>query len=181
MKRVGITALAVLICLLLCCANASCAALFTGDPDGSGAAEPEDARFVLRASVGLEKLTGEQTARADLDYDGRITPADARLVLRMSVGLSVFVREDPGFDGQEYAVDLRSRYTYESLEEDLAFLRSRIPSRFSYRSLGTTADGREIYCAVVGSGYGARQVVVDAGIHGSEYLNPAAVMRTIEY
>lgn len=46
-----------------------------------------DARFVLRASVGLETLNDTQKALADVNEDGKITAADARDILRMSVGL----------------------------------------------------------------------------------------------
>lgn len=182
MKHVWLTLSAVLLCLtvFICCASGASPCM--GDADDNGRVESADARLVLRAAVGLEYFSGERFALADLDYDGLLMPSDARLVLRLSVGLPVTLREAPGFGAQrEYVVDLSSVYTYDAMREDLALLQSLMPSRFSYYSLGTTADGRDIYCAVVGSGHGARQVVTDAGIHGSEYLNPAAVMRAIEY
>lgn len=58
-----------------------------GDVDGSGKIESADARLALRASVGLETLTGDAFTAADADLDGEITSADARLILRASVGL----------------------------------------------------------------------------------------------
>ena len=62
-------------------------ALTLGDVDGDGSIKAADARLVLRASVGLEKLSAEAIAAADADRDGQIKAADARLVLRASVGL----------------------------------------------------------------------------------------------
>ncbi len=58
-----------------------------GDIDNDGQITSGDARLALRASVGLETLTEQQTKAADVDYDGKITAGDARLILRRSVGL----------------------------------------------------------------------------------------------
>lgn len=63
------------------------ALLVMGDADGDSAVTSADARAVLRAAVGLEKLDVKQTECADTDWDGSITAADARTVLRYSVGL----------------------------------------------------------------------------------------------
>ncbi len=65
-----------------------------GDIDKNGSVSASDARFILRASVGLEELSDEQKKLADADFDGKISAADARLVLRASVGLENL--EDPG-------------------------------------------------------------------------------------
>ena len=60
-----------------------------GDADLDGAVTAEDARLLLRVSVGLDHLGDDPAAflAADMDKDGRITAADARAVLRASVGL----------------------------------------------------------------------------------------------
>ncbi len=61
----------------------------SGDIDGDELITSSDARFALRASVGLEKyLPGTPEFKAaDADKDGEITSSDARLILRASVGL----------------------------------------------------------------------------------------------
>ena len=59
----------------------------TGDLDNDGEVTSNDALKILRASVGLETFTQEQTVLADLDNDGEITSNDALIVLRKSVGL----------------------------------------------------------------------------------------------
>ena len=181
MKRILLLIAALLLLIVFAVNAAAGTARFVGDVNNDGVVTAEDARVTLRASVGMETLPGELLARADLDADGKLSSADARLVLRISVGLET-PAADPGFSARKTAVvDTADLYTYADLEEDLALLRSLFPSRFSYRSVGTTADGREIFCAVVGSGRGSKQVLADAGIHGSEYLNPAAVMSAVEY
>lgn len=58
-----------------------------GDIDQNGEIAATDARIVLRASVGLEKITDIISKRGDVDADGKITASDARLILRASVGL----------------------------------------------------------------------------------------------
>ena len=46
-------------------------------------------------------------------------------------------------------------YTYDAMEEDLAQLAAAYPSYFSYRSIGKSREGREIYAAVLGD-HGSR-------------------------
>ena len=61
-----------------------------GDMNFNGVTGTDDARTLLRASIGLENLTDEQAAWGDLDQhsaEHKITTADARLALRMSIGL----------------------------------------------------------------------------------------------
>ena len=58
-----------------------------GDADRDGEVTPADARMILRAAVGLDKLSAEQMKRADLNNDGECTVDEARTVLRAAVGL----------------------------------------------------------------------------------------------
>ncbi len=81
-------------------------AALKGDIDGDGSLTSSDARFVLRASVGLETLSDNLKKIADADGDGTITASDARLVLRASVGLEVLG------DAEH-----KHEYKYETLQE----------------------------------------------------------------
>lgn len=58
-----------------------------GDVNGDGAVTSSDARTVLRAAVGLDKLTAEQKKKADVDGDGKVTTSDARKILRKATKL----------------------------------------------------------------------------------------------
>lgn len=60
-----------------------------GDVDRDGEITANDALMILRASVGMETFTPEQTRLADVDNDGEISANDALVVLRFSVGLNV--------------------------------------------------------------------------------------------
>lgn len=78
--------------------------------------------------------------------------------------------------GEEY-----SFYTYEDMEEDLFALRDKYPDLVSVESAGQSLDGREIYYAVVGNDSADRQMIINAGIHGREYINCLLVMTQLEY
>ncbi len=58
-----------------------------GDIDENGVIDASDARVLLRAAVGLEKITPVLKARGDIDNDGALTSFDARTVLRAAVGI----------------------------------------------------------------------------------------------
>ncbi len=58
-----------------------------GDVDISGNITAADARFTLRASIGLEECTDTVLMRGDIDGNGRLSASDARFILRASVGL----------------------------------------------------------------------------------------------
>lgn len=84
-KILSICALTVTALALL--ALTGSAALVGDVIDNDSQVTANDARFVLRASVGLETLTEEQKLIADIDEDGKISASDARDILRISVGL----------------------------------------------------------------------------------------------
>lgn len=58
-----------------------------GDVDESGTISANDARLILRISVGLEPVTDVIKSRGDINNDGKLAAYDARMVLRASVGL----------------------------------------------------------------------------------------------
>ncbi len=69
---------------------------FFGDLDNDGDVDAYDARCILRYSVGLEKIKGDENLiYSDINFDGVITAADARLALRTSVELEEKFSEVP--------------------------------------------------------------------------------------
>ena len=60
--------------------------LARGDVNGDGALTVADACLVLRASVGLVRLTMEQAQAADIDREGHVNALDAAILLRKIVG-----------------------------------------------------------------------------------------------
>ena len=86
MKKAVVTFLSILILLSVFCLIAYSAPVF-GDVNSDGSITADDARTVLRASVGLTQLSDEEKIFADMNRDGRITADDARTILRISVDL----------------------------------------------------------------------------------------------
>ena len=72
--------------------------LLPGDADRNGRIGPDDARFILRLSVLLERTENDELPYCDMDRDGKVSSADARQALRCSVNL------EPTPDRHEYAV-----------------------------------------------------------------------------
>lgn len=62
-----------------------------GDVDYDAKVTAADARYILRAAVGLVTLTGKAFQAADADRDGSLSAADARLALRAAVGLETLL------------------------------------------------------------------------------------------
>ncbi|MDD6072649.1 MAG: dockerin type I repeat-containing protein, partial [Clostridiales bacterium] len=62
----------------------------TGDVDSDGKVTSADARLILRAAAGLEKLENAFFVAADVDTDGRISAQDARKTLRVAAYLDYF-------------------------------------------------------------------------------------------
>ena len=58
-----------------------------GDPDDDGKITSADARYVLRAAVGLDAADYEMLKRVDYYNSGKISSDNARTTLRISVGL----------------------------------------------------------------------------------------------
>lgn len=75
----------------------------------------------------------------------------------------------------------KAEYSYNEMVTDLEELALSYPEHFSYREIGRSCDGRALYVAVLGSVTAPKQMIVDAGTHGREYLTPMFVMATLEY
>ncbi len=77
-------------------------------------------------------------------------------------------------------VQARSIYSYEQMKQDIASLKSRYSDQIAVASVGQSVQGRDIPVLVVGNPNAANQVLIHAGIHGREYMNPNIVMMQVE-
>ena len=79
---------AILTAALLCAAFLpTAAAISYCDVNLDDKVTASDARMILRAAVGLQQFSEEQTAIADANRDGKVTASDARSALRTAVQL----------------------------------------------------------------------------------------------
>ena len=72
-------------------------------------------------------------------------------------------------------------YNYVTMERNLKTLAKTYPQWMQVKSLGKTADNRNIYCAIVGNPKAKKQIVVTASMHAREYLNTYFAMDMIEH
>lgn len=123
--------------------------------------------------------TGTQTEKTEALSTERQTDAATTAQPEKTTDAQTGVR-DPETEGG--IVDMsRASYTYDAMEEDLAQLAAAYPSHFSYRSIGKSREGREIYAAVLGNPDAPKRVLVAAGIHARESLSSLAAMKQVEY
>lgn len=72
-------------------------------------------------------------------------------------------------------------YTYREMEEDLKILCDQYPDILSSSVIGTSADGRNLYGVLLGNSEAPFKVMVQAGIHGREYMTTQLIMKMLEY
>lgn len=73
-------------------------------------------------------------------------------------------------------------YTYKNMSQDLEKLPSIYSTQISVDSLGQTMDGREIYHLVIGDPDAQIRIMINASIHGREYMTSQLVMaQTISF
>lgn len=71
-------------------------------------------------------------------------------------------------------------YTYEEMQEDILQLQERYPALFHVNITGTSADGRNLYELIIGNNSASKTILIHAGIHAREYVNPYLVMEQLE-
>lgn len=74
-----------------------------------------------------------------------------------------------------------SQYSYEDMREDIDKLIVAYPKLVKAQVIGTTADKRKIYDIIIGNENADKQIVVQAGCHGREYMTCLLVMDMAEY
>ncbi len=72
------------------------------------------------------------------------------------------------------------KYTHDQMAQDIALLQQRYGSRMQVSTIGTSLDGRALYDCIVGNPAASKHILVQAGIHGREYLNPMLLMQQME-
>ena len=75
----------------------------------------------------------------------------------------------------------KAKYTYSEMVDDLSELAAKYNGRMSYRTVGSSLDGRNIYAVTLGDPEAKNQIVISAGIHAREYMTPMLVMAQVEY
>lgn len=72
-------------------------------------------------------------------------------------------------------------YTYEMMEEDIEKLCKKYGDILTCKTVGKSADGRNMYCLCLGNPNAGHRIFVQASIHAREYMNTQLVMKLTEY
>ena len=71
-------------------------------------------------------------------------------------------------------------YTYELMQRDLAALKKKYPDTLQMEVVGRSRQNRAIYAARAGDFEADRHVLIQAGIHGREYMTTLLAMRQLQ-
>ena len=136
---------------------------------GSGAASQDSSSYpeVPGASIdAYAYMSTGGTAQGAMTIDGTVPEGCIDSVL-MDV-------EDPIVQNEEV-------YTYDIMVEDINALSKAYSKRLKVRTIGKSADGRDLYELIIGNEGAATHVLIDAAIHGREYITSNLCMRQVEY
>lgn len=145
----------------------------TKDTDETAETKPAD--------TSAEQSTSEKTQKTETDSIATESTSQITTSEPLTENTDEQTTEpvDPPETGEIVDTD-RALYTYDDLQEDLAALAADYESLFSYRSIGQTHEGREIYAAVLGNPNASKQVLIVAGLHARESLSSLAAMKQVE-
>lgn len=82
------------------------------------------------------------------------------------VRFKIVVKEEPWI-----VKDKDSMYTYEEMTSDLRDIAWKYRGHASLKNLGTSEDGRAIWCLRIGNPSASKKLLIDGGIHAREWLN----------
>ncbi len=89
-----------------------------------------------------------------------------------NIKLRIVIKEEPWIVSEK-----DTKYDYQDMKTDLYQLQKKYPSRMAVFSLGKSYDKRGIWCIRIGNPRAKKELVVDAAIHGREWLNTQILMR----
>ena len=104
-----------------------------------------------------------------------VITAKVKKSARNAIKTKITVKEEPWIVN-----DKDTLYTYEDMTADLREISSKYRGKASLRSIGSSEDGRSIWCLRIGNPSAGRKIVIDAGIHAREWLNPLMILRKCE-
>ncbi len=140
----------------------------------------------LLTNYGVRKIkfTSSKKKVAKVDKKGVVTArkkGKAVITAKVSgsannqVRFTILVREEPWL-----VSDKDSVYSYDDMTRDLREIAWKYRGKVSLQSIGTSEDGRTIWCLRMGNASAKKKVLVNAGIHAREWLNPQMIVHKCE-
>lgn len=85
------------------------------------------------------------------------------------------------YNNKELVSLSHQKYSYHEMEEDIRGLAEKYHDYVSFRSVGKSEEGREIYDVVLGNPDANKAVLVVSAIHAREYVTTVILMKQLEY
>lgn len=124
----------------------------------------------------------EEAGGASIDaYAYQSTGGTAQGAMTISTDIPAGCVDSCSMEVSDPVVADEPMYTYDILVEDITSLQRRYPGRFTARVIGSSADSRSIYELVLGDEKAATHILIDASIHGREYITSNLCMKQLEY
>lgn len=131
----------------------------------------------IRTNYKINRLTFTSSNKkaATVDKKGKITARKKGKTTisvkvkgseKNEIKIRITVKEEP------WIVNIKdSKYTYEDMTSDLRKLAWKYRGKASLQNIGTSEDGRAIWCLRIGSPYASKKYLINGGIHAREWLN----------
>lgn len=130
------------------------------------------------------RFTSSNPKVARIDKKGVVTAKDkGKSVITAKVAgsvknvvkVTVVVKEEP------WLVNIKDTvYSYEDMTADLREIARKYGGKAALSSLGTSEDGRNIWCLRIGNPGAGKKIMIDACIHAREWMNCLMVMHKSE-
>ena len=104
-----------------------------------------------------------------------------KILLTVVLMMAVLLYPAQTFAASKTIVSAKDKkYSYKDMQTDLKAFTKKYPEIVSLKIFGKTADKRNIYCLRMGNPNARKQILVQAGIHGREWLNCQVLMKMLE-
>ena len=77
-------------------------------------------------------------------------------------------------------VQVTDKYGYDQMVLDMSLLKVRYGDKIHIREMGESLDNRKIYDCIIGNVNAPKHLLIQAGIHAREYINPLMLMQQME-
>lgn len=147
----------------------------------------------LRATPGLgEDVIAQLSAGTYLKWYGESQIVDEKEYYKVKVRESgqegyvaarfcVNVEFEPSLEELTIVETETTLYTYEMMIQDIQTLCNTYPNCLTDRIIGYSVDNREIHEIILGNPNAQNHIMMQAGIHGREYMTSQLIMKMLEY
>ncbi len=132
--------------------------------------------------IGLSSGTpaGDDTVSLDA-ADYAATGGVARGGMSISSAIPAGCVEAASLEPADPVVMSVDNYSYDYMFHDMDVLSQRYAGKMTYRSIGKSRDGRDIYEIIIGNRNAPTQVLFTAAIHAREHITTNLAMKQVEY